>query len=256
MINNVGQAFADQLDLEALIELVGDQLRETFSADIVYVALHDEATGLIDFPYFSESGGSRRQASLPFGEGLSSRILVRASRSCSTGRAFGELGIARVGTPANSYLGVPILVEGRAIGVISVQSTTRRAGSARATRGCCRRSPPTWAPRSRTPGCTGRRSAAPTRWPRWPNSVARSAGRSTSTASWPIALRAPELLEATRAPCSSRGRRRTFIPIVAHRRLAEAIMADAIDLGRGHHRRPGGPRRGRSRQRRATTRGR
>ena len=29
-----------------------------------------------------------------------------------------------IGTPANSYLGVPILVEGRAIGVISVQSIT------------------------------------------------------------------------------------------------------------------------------------
>ena len=38
--------------------------------------------------------------------------------------SFRELGVEMIGTPANSYLGVPILVEGRAIGVISVQSIT------------------------------------------------------------------------------------------------------------------------------------
>ena len=81
MINSVGQAFADQLDLEALIDRLGDQLREVFSADIVYIALHDEATDLIEFPYFSEGGvRNRDQASLPFGQGFVSRI-VDATRA-------------------------------------------------------------------------------------------------------------------------------------------------------------------------------
>ena len=44
IVNSVGQAFADQLDLDALIERLGDQLRDVFAADIVYVALHDEST--------------------------------------------------------------------------------------------------------------------------------------------------------------------------------------------------------------------
>ena len=41
---HVGQALAEQLDLDALIDRLGDQLREVFGADIVYIALHDEAT--------------------------------------------------------------------------------------------------------------------------------------------------------------------------------------------------------------------
>ena len=44
-VNSVGQAVAAQLDLDALIELVGERVRETFDADIAYVALLDEATG-------------------------------------------------------------------------------------------------------------------------------------------------------------------------------------------------------------------
>ena len=44
-VNSVGQALAAQLDLDALIELVGERVRETFDADIAYVALLDQAAG-------------------------------------------------------------------------------------------------------------------------------------------------------------------------------------------------------------------
>src|SRR5205823_1097874 len=37
-VNSVGQALATQLELDALIELVGERVRETFDADIAYVA--------------------------------------------------------------------------------------------------------------------------------------------------------------------------------------------------------------------------
>ena len=59
IVNNVGQALAEQLDLDALIEALGDQLREVFAADLVYVALHDTATDMIEFAYYSEGGGDR-----------------------------------------------------------------------------------------------------------------------------------------------------------------------------------------------------
>ena len=41
IVNNVGQALAEQLELDAMIQRLGDQLREVFAADLVYVALHD-----------------------------------------------------------------------------------------------------------------------------------------------------------------------------------------------------------------------
>ena len=45
IVNSVGQALAGQLDLDALIEQLGDQMRDTFDADLVYVALHDRGAG-------------------------------------------------------------------------------------------------------------------------------------------------------------------------------------------------------------------
>ena len=74
-VNSVGQALSSQLDLDALIELVGEQVRETFGADIAYVALHDRRSGRIDFAYYYESGQRRDEPSIAYGEGLTSRIL-------------------------------------------------------------------------------------------------------------------------------------------------------------------------------------
>jgi PAS domain S-box-containing protein len=122
-INSVGQALSSQLDLDALIELVGEQVRETFAANIAYVALHDGPSGRIEFAYYYESGDRAEQDPIAYGEGLTSRIL----ESCkplllNRSQQFLEHEASQVGTPVRSFLGVPILVGDSAIGVISVQS--------------------------------------------------------------------------------------------------------------------------------------
>jgi GAF domain-containing protein/CheY-like chemotaxis protein/HPt (histidine-containing phosphotransfer) domain-containing protein len=124
IVNNVGQALAEQLDLDALIEALGDQLREVFAADLVYVALHDRTTDMIEFAYYSESGQRQDNPPLRYGEGLTSKILrTREPMLLNRAIAFEEVGVPVVGTPAKSYLGVPIVAGSDAIGVISVQST-------------------------------------------------------------------------------------------------------------------------------------
>ena len=120
-VNSVGQALATRLDLAGLIELVGDRIRATFDADIVYVALHDEDTGMIEFPYQWELGKYVDEPPLAFGEGLTSQIIgsgepLLLNTLEGSARPF-------VGTPSKSYLGVPIWAGDKAIGVISVQST-------------------------------------------------------------------------------------------------------------------------------------
>jgi PAS domain S-box-containing protein len=120
-VNSVGQALSSQLDLDALIELVGEQVRETFEADIAYVALHHEADGQIEFAYYYESGERRPEAPIEYGENLTSQIL-RSREPLLLNREEHYAGQASVGTPSRSYLGVPILVGSTAIGVISVQS--------------------------------------------------------------------------------------------------------------------------------------
>src|SRR5262245_11043523 len=120
-VNSVGQALGTQLELAALIELVGERVRETFDADLAYVALHDEEAGRIDFVYYYETGERRREPPLRYGEGLTSQILV-SREPLLLNRETEYEGLASVGTPSKSYLGVPILAGEKAIGVLSVQS--------------------------------------------------------------------------------------------------------------------------------------
>ena len=79
-VNTVSQQLAGKLDLANLLELVGEQIRTVFKADIAYVALLDRHTGIIEFPY--QYGD--KLVPLKYGEGLTSRISSRASRSSST----------------------------------------------------------------------------------------------------------------------------------------------------------------------------
>ena len=120
-VNSVGQALAAQLDLDGLIELVGESVRDTFDADIAYVALHDEVAGQIEFAYYYESGERRPEAPIEYGKGLTTQILD-SRESLLLNRREQHDKLASLGTPSLSYLGVPILVGSRAIGVISVQS--------------------------------------------------------------------------------------------------------------------------------------
>src|SRR4029079_19058377 len=119
-VHSGGHALARQLALHALIELVGERIRETFDADIAYVALHDEATGLIEFPYTWEAGERRDEEPLKYGQGLTSRIIESGEPLLIDATREGRTAI---GTPAKSYLGVPVWAGDSPIGVISVQST-------------------------------------------------------------------------------------------------------------------------------------
>ncbi|MEO8229790.1 MAG: GAF domain-containing protein [Chloroflexota bacterium] len=123
-VNEIGTAAASQLDLTALIDLVGDHARVAFGADIAYIALVDRAAQRIDFPFYWELGNRQDQTSLAVGEGLTSRILVAGEPLLlNRDEHFAAVGVRPVGVPAKSYLGVPIHAGEAVIGVISVQST-------------------------------------------------------------------------------------------------------------------------------------
>ena len=123
IVNSVGQALAGQLDLDTLISDLGDQMRVTFDADLVYVALHDRESDLIEFAYYSEGGVHKAEPAMRFGQGLTSQIL-ESRQPLLLNKDAQFAAFARVGTPASSYLGVPIIAGDEAIGVVSVQHTT------------------------------------------------------------------------------------------------------------------------------------
>ena len=242
IVNNVGQALAEQLELDALIERLGDQLREVFSADLVYVALHDTATDMIDFAYYSEGGERGENPSMRFGEGLTSRILqTRVPLLLNRPEAFQELGIAGR-RHARQVLPRGPHHRGHRCDRRDqrAEHASRRDASARRIRASCRRSPRTSASRSRTPACTRRPGAGRARWRRSRSSGGRSAASSSSTRSWAgSAERARELLDAdTSAVFLEQKQGERFVPVVALGELAELILQDTITPGRGDHRRP------------------
>ncbi|BCG70639.1 hypothetical protein MesoLj113a_17970 [Mesorhizobium sp. 113-1-2] len=123
-ISKVSQALVGEAELGNTIQLIGDQMQEIFSADIVYVALLDPKTKLIHFPYqFGEAFTTLR-----LGEGLTSKILETGEPlliNQDVAERGAEIGATPVGKDALSYLGVPIKTTQGNVGVISVQSTTR-----------------------------------------------------------------------------------------------------------------------------------
>ncbi len=120
-VNRISLAAASELDLEALIQAVGDQVRHTFDADMAYVALLDQQADLIRFPYsFGED-----TAPMPLGMGLTSWIIETAQPlliNHDYEARSAAMGAVHVGLVPQSYLGVPILLSGQALGVIGVQS--------------------------------------------------------------------------------------------------------------------------------------
>ncbi len=121
-VNSVSKALASQLNPDELIQLVGDQMKDLFKANIVYVALLNKKTSIIDFVYqYGEVMPSRK-----IGEGLTSKVILSGEPLILNEDIVAKaekLGIQQVGLPAASYLGVPIPVGDEIVGVLSVQST-------------------------------------------------------------------------------------------------------------------------------------
>jgi len=121
-VNSISKALASQLDPDDLIKMVGDQLKDLFKANVVYLALLNKKTGIIHFPY--QYGDEMEPIKL--GEGLTSKIIKNGEPlliNKDLNELRTQLGIKQIGVPAASYLGVPIPVGDEIIGVLSIQST-------------------------------------------------------------------------------------------------------------------------------------
>jgi len=122
-VNQVSQALTEKLQLNDLIQLVGDEMKKLFKSDITYLAILDPKTNIINFPY---QDGDEMQP-MNYGEGLTSQIIKTGepllhNRDTDIAAEFSKIGVKHTGKQAVSYLGVPIPVEDTVIGVLSVQS--------------------------------------------------------------------------------------------------------------------------------------
>ncbi len=121
-VNSISKGLASQLNTDDLVKMVGDQLKNLFKANIVYLALLNKKNNIIYFPYqFGDN-----MAPMKLGEGLTSKIIITGEPlliNKDVGELTEQLGIQKIGIPSASYLGVPIPVGDENLGVLSVQST-------------------------------------------------------------------------------------------------------------------------------------
>jgi GAF domain-containing protein len=103
---------------------IHDQVRAVVGDHGFLIALYDAKTNSIGIPYLFEDGRFSSIDTFPLGEGLTS-ILIRTNEPLllveDTMRRATAMGAKIAGKPAQSWMGVPLMAQGEAIGAIIVQ---------------------------------------------------------------------------------------------------------------------------------------
>ena len=123
-LNTLASGAVTASDLRSFYSLIHEQVRIVIGDYGFVIALYDPKTNSISIPYLFEEGAFSSIETFPIGEGLTS-ILIRTQRPLmlveETERRAVAMGAKISGKPAMSWLGVPLLVRGEAIGALIVQ---------------------------------------------------------------------------------------------------------------------------------------
>jgi sigma-B regulation protein RsbU (phosphoserine phosphatase) len=125
IINSVQEGLARRLDMQAIYELVGEKIRETFDTQIVNIATYDRATNMIQGRYFFEAGRVLPGITLPaFGFRkyvIENQEPLVVNENMSHWMEVYDNPVLQ-GVQPKSALFVPMIVGAEAIGVISLQN--------------------------------------------------------------------------------------------------------------------------------------
>ena len=125
VLNDIGAALSAPLDLDSLAQRIHTQVGRMLDATDFCLVLYDEATDTVSFPLRVEGKQTLPPLSArPLGRGLIDHVLrTGLSRlvNGNVGEEAAAIGLEVVGRPSSSWLGVPLLAENRAIGVIALQ---------------------------------------------------------------------------------------------------------------------------------------
>ena len=138
IINGVQEGLASKLDFDAIIDLVGDKVREIFHSNDMSIALADFGNNILTMPYFYEDGKRYSVSPMSLSAGMTAHI-IRTRKSLlvnqDQARIARELGSTlQIGNTQDhtaldeqSYLGVPILKGNEAMGVLALYANHTHA---------------------------------------------------------------------------------------------------------------------------------
>ncbi len=127
IVNRIAQAAGATLDPDALMEQVYQEIVLAFQADAFFIALYDEKAGELEFCFEMDEGVRQPSKRLPLGVGWTSFVvaekkplIIRYSEQAQKFLAKGVL--TGTGKVPESWIGAPLMIGERVIGVISVQA--------------------------------------------------------------------------------------------------------------------------------------
>jgi GAF domain-containing protein len=127
-INTLAIHAANTSDLGSFYNLIHEQVRAVIGDYGFVIALYEPKTNSINIPYLYEEGNFSSVDSFPLGEGLTS-ILIRTGEPLmlveDTEKRAAAMGAKIAGKPALSWMGVPLMAHGEAIGALIVQDINK-----------------------------------------------------------------------------------------------------------------------------------
>jgi diguanylate cyclase (GGDEF)-like protein len=130
LLNQTGRAISSTLEADSLLRRIHEELQKLMDASNFYVAVRDEQKDEIRFELEAEKGRYLPHRSRQSVRGLTEHLmeteqplLIRSRKHMNDYRT--EHGIQQSGREALSWLGAPVVIRGRAVGVMAVQSYDR-----------------------------------------------------------------------------------------------------------------------------------
>lgn len=126
LLEGIARAMGDKWEMQAIYDLVGQELSQLFDGQSILIAAYDPETGLGSFPYMLEDGQRLYPTARPMKEiVLGSKLMVDPTPiKLDTIEQFAELGLKTIddSRPSLSGLFVPMVSGDRVYGGFSVQS--------------------------------------------------------------------------------------------------------------------------------------
>ena len=125
VLYNIANATISSPSLDYLYSSIHSALSQVMPAKNFYIALYDEISNLISFPYYIDQFDQPPEPAPP-GHGLTEYVLRTHTPVLVSPSVFSELHqkgeVSRVGTPSLDWVGVPLVVDEKTIGVMVVQT--------------------------------------------------------------------------------------------------------------------------------------
>jgi diguanylate cyclase (GGDEF)-like protein/PAS domain S-box-containing protein len=129
LLNRIGLVITSGLEMDQVSKTILDQIQHLIKIDAFYLALYDEQTGQITFPTFYDRGNfsTLNPQDIKSNPGITGYVIdtrspLRVDDLTFAGLSSRYAGIHSNGGPSHSFIGVPLLLGERVLGVISIQN--------------------------------------------------------------------------------------------------------------------------------------